>query len=110
MRGLATGIVIAALAALPALARDALQDPTKALAGPSLLPCPSQGAGFARMPGSPTCFRISGRVATGIDLRAGGPHGAGAVPTTIGRFAIDTRTDSDLGPVRTYVRIGQGRR
>ena len=103
------GAVAAALAALPAVARDQLKDPTSALAAETLLPCPSQGAGFARTPGSRTCFRISGHVATGIDLRAGRDRTV-AVPTTSGRLAIDTRTDSDLGPVRTYVRIGQGRR
>lgn len=108
-RGSAIGIVVAALSALPALGRDNLRDPTAALAAERLLPCPSQGAGFARTPGSRTCYRISGRVATGIDLR-GSNRGAAAAPTTAGRIAVDTRTETDIGPVRTFVRIGQGRR
>lgn len=107
VKGFAAG-VMAAFAALPALAGEQAARPAKAPAAEALLPCPSQGLGFARVPGSRTCLRISGHVATGIDLRAG--RGRTAVPTTTGRLAVETRTESDFGPVRTYVRIGQGRR
>ncbi|PIU12172.1 MAG: hypothetical protein COT28_16245 [Methylobacterium sp. CG08_land_8_20_14_0_20_71_15] len=78
-------------------------------AAETLLPCPTQGPGFVRAPGSRTCFRLSGRAAGNLDLRPG-RGGLETAPGVSGRFAIDTRADTDLGPVRTYVRIGQGRR
>ncbi|WP_375462892.1 porin [uncultured Methylobacterium sp.] len=93
------------LTASPCPARELAQQPVARVD----LPCPGHGAGFVRVPGSPTCIRLSGRVAAGADLRAG-RDGTVAVPMTVGRFAIDARTDSDLGPVRTFVRIGNGRR
>lgn len=97
--------VSAALAASPCAARE-LADRTAAGTG---APCPGHGAGFVRLPGSPTCIRSSGRVAAGATLRVGNDRGV-AAPTTVGRLAIDTRTESDLGPVRTFVRIDSGRR
>ncbi len=88
-----------------ALAREV----EKAAVAATVEPCPAKGPGFVRLPGSRTCTRLSGRVAAGADLRA--RQGAIAVaPGAAGRFAIDNRTDSDLGEIRTYVRIGSGRR
>lgn len=87
-----------------ALALDLRQIPT----APKPLPCPSKGPGFVRMPGTDSCIRVSGHVAAGLDLRAG--HAAAAAPTVAGRLAIDNRADTDLGEVRTYLRIGNGRR
>ncbi|MFF9548469.1 hypothetical protein [Methylobacterium fujisawaense] len=72
------------------------------------VPCPSKGPGFVRLPGSGGCIRISGRVTAGADLGAG--HGVAAAPAVAGRLAIDNRADTDLGEVRTYLRIGTGRR
>lgn len=88
----------------PALAVDLQKAPVT----PGLMPCPSKGPGFVRMPGSDSCVRISGRVTAGMDMRAG--HGVAAAPVAAGRLAIDNRADTDLGEVRTYVRIGNGRR
>jgi Porin subfamily len=108
MRGPLLPVAAIAVATLvvagPALAGD-LQ---KAPVAPGPVPCPSHGAGFVRMPGSSNCIRVSGRVTAGMDLRAG--HGAAAAPLVAGRLAIDNRADTDLGEVRTYVRIGNGRR
>ncbi|GJE58426.1 porin [Methylobacterium trifolii] len=99
------GAILAALAATgPVRARDL----AKAPAPETAKPCPAYGAGFVRLPGSSTCTRLSGRVSAGADLRAG-RDGTATAPTAAGRFAIDTRTESDLGPVRTFVRIGNGR-
>jgi hypothetical protein len=99
---------IAALAALvlagPAMAVELQKAPVT----PGLVPCPSKGPGFVRVPGSDSCVRISGRVTGGMDMRAG--HGVAAAPVVAGRLAIDNRADTDLGEVRTYVRIGNGRR
>ncbi|WP_236960131.1 porin [Methylobacterium durans] len=88
---------------LPALARE----PARRPAADALEPCPEQGAGFVRQKGSRTCFRLSGRVGAGLDVRAGAD--TRAAPSAAGRFAIDTRTESDIGPVRAFVRMGHGR-
>ncbi|MGU3668548.1 hypothetical protein ACLBX9_30575 [Methylobacterium sp. A49B] len=90
--------------ATPVLALDLRTMPVT----PGPVPCPTKGPGFVRMPGLDGCIRISGRVAAGMDARAG--HGVAAAPTVAGRVAIDSRADTDLGEVRTYVRIGSGRR
>ncbi|MDF2601720.1 MAG: Porin [Methylobacterium brachiatum] len=89
-----------------AAARELEKAPTAAAA----MACPSKGPGFMRLPGSASCIRVSGRVIAGADLRPG--HGAGAAgpPAIAGRLAIDNRADTDLGEVRTYVRISNGRR
>ena len=62
-----------------------------------------------RLPGAATCVRLSGRAGGGVAVRAGAGSTV-ARPEAEGRFAIDARTDTDLGPVRTYVRVGTGRR
>lgn len=67
--------------------------------------CPEQGAGFARIPGTTTCLRVSGRVSAGADI---GSH-ASAAPAR-GRFSVDTRSDTDLGPVRSFLRLDAGHR
>jgi len=103
---IALTLCTAALGFGPAEARDL----EKALITPSVMPCPSKGAGFVRLPGSASCIRVSGRVTAGADLRGGHGIGAPATPPVTGRLAIDNRADTDLGEVRTYVRIGNGRR
>lgn len=72
-------------------------------------PCPGQGAGFVRLPGSGTCIRLSGRATAGLAVQAG-RGGAAARPVAGGRVALDSRTDTELGPVRTYIRVGAGQR
>lgn len=97
-------ILLAAVSPSPGQARELEKAPVRE----SVQPCPSYGSGFVRVPGSPTCVRVSGRVRTGADLAVG--QDVAAAPMAAGRLAIDTRTESDFGPVRTYVRIGNGRR
>lgn len=75
---------------------------------PTMEPCPNR-PGFVRMPGAHHCTRLSGRVAAGVDARAGA-GGAAAAPNVAGRIAIDNRADTEFGEVRTYVRVGNGRR
>lgn len=72
-------------------------------------PCPRHGSGFIRIPGSETCIRIGGRATTGLDLRSreGDPASR---PIAGGRLAVDTRTETGYGPIRTYVRIDAGQR
>ena len=76
--------------------------------GPTMEACPGK-AGFVRMPGSHNCTRLTGRVAAGVDARAGA-GGAAAAPVVAGRIAVDNRAQTDLGEVRTDVRVGNGRR
>ncbi len=75
---------------------------------PTMEACPGK-PGFVRMPGAQSCTRLSGRVAAGLDARVN-RDGPATAPMVAGRIAIDNRADTDLGEVRTYVRIGNGRR
>ncbi|WP_232629976.1 porin [Methylobacterium sp. Leaf118] len=86
-----------ALAPMAAVARDRAPLPSE----DAMEPCPSQGPGFARIPGTATCLRVSGRVA--VDAGAG----RAAAPVR-GRLSIDTRSPSEFGPVRSFLRIGPG--
>lgn len=99
---------LAALAALVAAGPALAVDLQKAPVTPGPVPCPSKGPGFVRFPGSSSCIRVTGRVAAGLDLRAGAD--AAAAPLVAGRLAIDNRADTELGEVRTYLRFGTGRR
>jgi hypothetical protein len=107
IRRMCTGQAVAVIA-LSGLASQAgaaeRPQPQPQMPGEKLLPCPKQGAGFVRVPGSPTCIRLSGRAAGGIDV---GSHGA--APVTAGQLSIDTRSESEFGPVRAFVRMGHGR-
>lgn len=84
---------------LPAAAFERAPLPSEA----PMEPCPSQGANFFRIPGTATCLRLSGRVRAGFDA---GP-GRTAAPVQ-GRVSVDARSDSALGPVRSFVRIEAG--
>lgn len=70
----------------------------------TIQPCPKQGPGFVRVPGSATCIRVGGRATGGFDIDP-----RGSAPVAAGQLSIDTRTESDLGPVRAFVRMGHGR-
>lgn len=68
-------------------------------------PCPREGVGFVRIPGTTTCIRLSGRASAGVDV--GTRHSETPVQ---GRISVDSRSESGLGPVRSFVRIDAGRR
>ncbi|GJE56335.1 MULTISPECIES: porin [Methylobacterium] len=92
------------LATAPALAVERGPLPSEG----ALEACPEQGAGFGRIPGTTTCIRISGRVAVGTD--AGARIRAPSTAASHGRLSIDTRSETDAGPLRTFVRVDAGRR
>lgn len=99
---LALPVVLAASAALPA---------DHARAGPRGRSCVQQGSGFVEVPSTSTCIRISGRVRSEYGLPARGvARGDVAGFRAGGRLAVDSRTDTAYGPLRTYVRLkaGQG--
>lgn len=78
-------------------------------AGEATRPCPKSGKGFVHIPGSTTCIRLSGRVAAGVDMGSA-RRAAPANPPNLARLSIDTRSDTEYGPVRTFVRMGTGHR
>jgi hypothetical protein len=69
--------------------------------------CAAHGAGFASVPGTNTCVRVSGRVRGEVDAGSkrsiGGRNGASL--NAEARAALDARTDTDAGPLRTVVRV-----
>lgn len=100
VRRMLLGLVVVA----PASAASALERAPLPSEAP-MEACPEQGAGFARIPGTATCVRVSGRIAAGIDMG----RGRSAAPVH-GRFSVDARSDTDLGPVRSFLRIDAGHR
>lgn len=72
----------------------------------SVRACPQHGPGFYRVPGSPTCIRIGGRVATQYTVvtRKGSRDDSGGFGSQ-GRVSLDTRTDTAYGPLRSFVRV-----
>ena len=70
-------------------------------------PCPARGPGFIQLPGAETCLRIGGRLRGEAGTRrtsAGDSIGLHSE----GRLDLDARTQTDYGPVRTFVRIRGG--
>lgn len=104
MRAAARVLSVLAFAASPATALDL----DLAKIAPVLEPCPGK-PGFVRQPGTRNCTRLSGRVRAGADVVAGS-GGSAAAPSVAGRIAIDNRADTEFGEVRTFVRVGNGRR
>jgi hypothetical protein len=113
--GLAVFLLTAAPAAAQTLAepvpprRGAIERPapSKPLAHrDAMVPCPEFGSGFMRIPGSPTCVQVSGRVRGDMQFRQRGSR-AGEIGTGGGaRLGLDARTPTDLGPVRAVVSVG----
>jgi hypothetical protein len=79
--------------------------------------CDAFGAGYFYIPGTETCLRIGGEVrftaAFGEDIGGRGPS-VGGVPgarssdwntATRARVFFDTKTDSELGTIGTYIRL-----
>ncbi len=71
-------------------------------------PCAAHGTGFAPVPGTDTCVRVSGRVRGEVEAgskRSIGHGRNGAGLNAEARAALDARTDTDAGPLRTVVRV-----
>ena len=91
---------------IPAIRAEAGE---RATAAASARPCPEYGAGFVQIPGTETCVRIGGGLRG--EMQVGGPR----TPTrdmvglrSEGRLDFDTRTQTDYGPVRAFVRVRGG--
>jgi hypothetical protein len=107
MRFALAGLILtaAATASGPSAARDPWVVPEVARA------CPQHGPGFVQVPGSDTCVRIGGRVAaeaTAGSRRIARDQIAGFGAS--GSVTLDTRTNTEMGPVRTYFRVRAGER
>lgn len=73
--------------------------------------CAAHGPGFAPLAGTSTCVRVSGRVRVETGAMSGGSRGKAVTGQAAqGRFDIDTRTQTDHGPVRIFVGTGAERR
>jgi hypothetical protein len=94
--------------ALPAAAPAAARLDRALIAGEAARPCPQYGPGFVRNPGTGACTRVSGRVRVEAGTARRGPEREGPM-TASGRLAIDTRTETDYGPARVFVRFGNRR-
>ncbi len=72
----------------------------------NLRACPEHGPGFFKLPGSDTCTKIGGRIRTEGVVRSTGDRRSDATGIgTQGTLDIDTRTATDYGTIRTYVRM-----
>jgi hypothetical protein len=70
--------------------------------------CAAFGAGFHAIPGTDTCVRMGGRVRADAALVDGGDASRESHDFTTrsrGRVYLDTRTQTDLGLVRTYIEL-----
>lgn len=92
---------------LPAAASERID--RARIAGEGRRACPQWGPGFAEIPGTGACTRVSGRVRAEAGTARRGPEREGPV-SAASRLAIDTRTETDYGPARAFVRFGTGRR
>jgi hypothetical protein len=110
------------LAAAPAVAqqlvepipqrRDSISRPSRAPAQQqgAMMPCPEYGPGFARAPGSATCFRIDGRVRGEMQFRQRGSRLGDSVGTSAGvRVGLDARTPTEFGTLRVVTRLNAQR-
>ena len=73
----------------------------------SARPCPEWGPGFVRMPGSSTCVRVTGRVRAEYGTASGRrvSRDSGISPGVAARLDLDTRSQTEFGPLRTVVRV-----
>jgi hypothetical protein len=72
-------------------------------------PCPQQGPGFVQMPGSATCVKLGGRVVaeTTVGSRRIARDQISGFGAS-GSVSLDARTNTEYGPLRTYVRVKAG--
>ena len=78
----------------------------------SARPCPEWGPGFVHVPGSSTCVRVTGRVRAEYGTAGGGrrvSRESSVGPGVAARLDLDTRSQTEFGPLRTVVRVKGGR-
>jgi hypothetical protein len=85
---------VAALGCAPAFAEPARIDDA----------CSYKGVGFVQVPGTATCVKVAGRAVAEAGAGTGGTR-----TRTGGTVSMDARTETGLGPVRTFVRLRVGK-
>ena len=105
---------LAVLLALPAAAKEPVGGPAlkgfKPVQPDAARPCPEYGAGFVRVPGSTSCVRVGGRVRVDTTVSSRRSFLDDRPSTRAGgSLVVESRSQSDLGPVRTYMRVNGAR-
>ena len=105
MRFALAGLTLVTVATLsaPAATKDSWVLPGTARA------CPQHGVGFVQAPGSDSCVRIGGRVAAEAGTgsrRVSRDQIAGFGAS--GSVSLDARTNTEMGPLRAYMRVRAG--
>ncbi len=73
--------------------------------------CAALGPGFAPVPGTRTCLRVSGRVRADAVASSARSRGEDAARLEHGaRVRLDARTRTDYGPLRVVIDAGVGGR
>jgi hypothetical protein len=108
---LITAALVLSQAALAASPEEAKRPAKPAPAAPAALKdCSAYGAGFIALPQSGSCVRMGGRVQMQAQANSNANR---AAPTTAtgasGRVYLDSRSETEAGPLRVYVRTGVGR-
>ncbi|WP_406857313.1 porin [Alsobacter sp. KACC 23698] len=104
------GRIAALLMAMSALAAPAAAAEARPGAGASVRACPALGAGFYALPGSDTCVKIGGRARYESGYASSAPRGAASTGSrATGMAFVDSRTQTEAGPLRAYVRVGVSR-
>ena len=67
--------------------------------------CAGYGPGFQVVPGTRTCVRVSGRVRSEVQAGSTRTGVDRARMNAEARMSVDARSETDYGPLRTYVRV-----
>jgi Porin subfamily len=98
-------ILMASLAALAGSAAAAERQ-----RAPMPNPCAAHGPGFAMLPGTTTCLRVSGHVRGEADMRSSRSPGSDRTRLNAeARATLDARAETAGGPLRGVVQV-RGRR
>jgi hypothetical protein len=116
------GLLLAGAAGIISMsAAQAADLPVKAKAAEYVKVCSAYGAGFFYIPGTETCIKLGGYILSEFGINASGSHGvywAGAnardnkadVANYNNRIrsevSFDTRTQTEYGTLRSYIRFG----
>jgi hypothetical protein len=68
--------------------------------------CATAGQGFVAVAGTETCMRVGGSVRVEAGVVSGGSKAGGRFKSrTVGTATMETRTETDLGLIRTFMQV-----
>ena len=117
MRRFALSSALLLAAALPAQAQSigepipgrgppAKAKPAQADAAQAGRPCPAYGPGFVRVEGSSVCVRVGGAVRAEFGRSSRSGYGSSGYGSSVGGVVrLETRGESEFGPVRSVVQL-----